>query len=51
MQQAEIRLLKQFSGDKLENGCLKDINFTSGKLNVHVHNGMCIYAYTKFEFT
>lgn len=42
MQQAEIRLLKQFSGDKLENGCLKDINFTSGK---HIHNDICTYMY------
>ena len=29
--QAEVNLLKQFSGDMLENRCLKDIDFTSGE--------------------
>ena len=30
--QAEVTLLKQFSGDKTEHSCLKDIAFTSGTL-------------------
>ena len=35
--QAEVNLLKQFSGDKVENSCLKDIAFTSGQLSKVTH--------------
>ena len=35
--QAEVNLLKQFSGDKVENSCLKDIAFTSGQLSKVMH--------------
>ena len=39
MSQAEVSLLKQFSGEGIDSACLKEIAFTSGQciLYIHVH--------------
>lgn len=44
-----MNLLKQFSGDKLENSCLKDIAFTSGETE-RLHAQYVSLANTVFLF-